>query len=154
MVKLGLISDSHCRDIWTDAFLKLANREKYDAVFFMGDGDSDARWLERRLDMPLIWVAGNCDHFARHQREARATFGKWGIVAVHGDRFDVRYGYEQLSYYAEERGAKIALSGHTHEPFAGWVGSTLVVNPGALMNGCYAELVIDGDRLVPYLKHF
>ena len=151
MVRLGLISDSHGGDFWVKRFLELANREKYDAVFFLGDGDSDARWLERHLKMPLIWVAGNCDYFSDHQREAFATFERHRIIAVHGDRWDVKYGCERLSYHAEEKGAEIALFGHTHKPFAGYVGATLMINPGALRGGRYAELLLDGRRIVPVL---
>ena len=152
MVRLGLISDSHHSEFWVERYRTLANREAYDAVFFMGDGDSDARWLSRQLSMPFLWVAGNCDYFAKHAREVSASFEGHRIIAVHGDRWDVKYGYEKLSYHAEEQGADIALSGHTHRPFAGFVGSTLVINPGALMNGCCGELLIDGSRLVPYLR--
>lgn len=151
MVKLGLISDSHFSSFWVEQYLQRANREKYGAVFFMGDGDSDARWLERRLDMPLIWVAGNCDHYAKHQREAFASFEGHRILAVHGDRFDVRRGLERLSYYAEEQGAEIALFGHTHHPYAGYSGRTLMINPGALNEGRCGELLLDGKRVVPYL---
>ena len=74
------------------------------------------------------------------------------MLAVHGHRFDVKWGLDQLSYYAEERGAKVVLYGHTHIAAAEFVGPVLMVNPGALMRGQYAELVIDGDRATPYLK--
>ena len=30
----------------------------------------------------------------------------------------------------------------------------LLMNPGALMDGCYGELLIDGRRLVPKLYNF
>ena len=70
MVKLGIISDSHGSTFWTERFLDVARREKYDAVFHLGDGESEARWLERRLDVPVTFVAGNCDLFSRTAREA------------------------------------------------------------------------------------
>ena len=152
MVKLGLISDSHCGEIWVERFLALANREKYDTVFFMGDGESDARWLEKRLKMQLVWVAGNCDYYSKQAREMTAGFEGHRIIVVHGDRWDVRWGYERLSYHAEESGADIALFGHTHRPFAGYCGGTLMINPGALMDGRYGELILDGRRVVPCLK--
>ena len=101
---------------------------------------------------PLIAVAGNCDMFSSQQRMARAAYGAHRILAVHGHLQDVKYGYDRLSYYAEEVGANIALFGHTHEAYAGWMGGVLLVNPGALMDGRYAELVLDGDRATPYLK--
>lgn len=153
MTRLGIVSDSHDRGLWLERFLAVCQREKYDAVFHLGDLCSDARWLERRLDMPLISVAGNCDYFAHNQaRMARSSYGPHRIVAVHGHLQDVKYGYERLSYYAEENNATLALFGHTHRAFAGFVGGVLLVNPGALMDGRYAELLLDGERAIPYLK--
>ena len=32
MVRLGIVSDSHQSQFWTERFLERANREKYDAV--------------------------------------------------------------------------------------------------------------------------
>ena len=154
MVRLGLVSDSHDREIWLDAFAELCRKEKYDAVFHMGDFETDARWLERQIDMPILSVPGNCDMFSKSSREILATWEGHRILAVHGHMQDVKYGYDKLSYCAEDRGADIALFGHTHVPYVGWAGGVLLVNPGALMNGCYGELLIDGARVVPRLKSF
>ena len=151
MTRLGIVSDSHDHGVWLEHYLKLCRREKYDAVFHLGDYDSDARWLEKRLDTPVIAVAGNCDMFSDRPRTARASFGPHRLLAVHGHLQDVKYGYDRLSYYAEDQQATIALFGHTHRPCVEWVGGVLLLNPGALMDGRYAELVLDGDRAVPKL---
>lgn len=152
MTRLGVISDSHDREYWIQRWLELAQLAKYDAVFHLGDYDSDARWLSRRLDAPMICVAGNCDMFSKLPRMARAAYGPHRIIAVHGHLQDVKYGYDKLSYYAEDNQSTIALFGHTHRPFADYVGSVLLMNPGALMDGCYGELILDGDKAVPCLK--
>ena len=151
MVKLGIISDSHNAQSCVERYLALANRAKYAAVFHLGDGRSDARWLERRLDMPLIAVAGNCDFYSGCQREAFASYEGHRILAVHGHLHDVKWGLDQLSYYAEEHNAGIALYGHTHEANACYVGPVMLFNPGALMRGCYGELVLDGKSILPRL---
>lgn len=153
MVKLGIISDSHNARIYVERYLELANREGYDAVFHTGDGESDARWLRRRLNMPLIAVAGNCDFGSALKREAVAEFEGWRILALHGDRYDVDWGLDQLSYYAESKQARIALYGHTHRALACYAGPILTINPGALAQARYAELTIDGDRATPVLKN-
>ena len=75
MTRLGIVSDSHDHGVWLERYLKLCRREKYDAVFHLGDYDSDARWLEKRLDTPVIAVAGNCDMFSDRPRMARISFG-------------------------------------------------------------------------------
>ncbi|MBQ8109648.1 MAG: metallophosphoesterase [Clostridia bacterium] len=152
MTRLGIVSDSHDRESWLACWLERCKREKYDAVFHLGDYHSDARWLERRLEMPVIAVAGNCDMFSQQPRMALWSCGRHRLLAVHGHLQDVKYGYDRLSYFAEEQGANIALFGHTHRPCVEMSGSVLLINPGALMDGCYAELVLDGDRAVPYLK--
>ena len=151
MIRLGIVSDSHDHPEWLERFLALCRQNKYDAVFHLGDYHSDARWLERRLDVPMYCVAGNCDMFSKAPRMVRATYEGHTLLGVHGHLQDVKYGYDSLSYYAEENGADIALFGHTHRAYTGYAGSVLLINPGALMNGRYAELVLDGERAVPYL---
>ena len=153
MVRLGVVSDSHNSQFWLERFAAKCAKEKYDCVFHLGDLYGDARWLEKHIDRPLIAVTGNCDYFTKRGAPmARASFGGRQIIAVHGHMQNVKYGYDQLSYYAEDAGAEVALFGHTHEPVAGWVGRVLLFNPGALMDGCYGELLLDGARMVPYLK--
>ena len=152
MVRLAVVSDSHQSQFWTERFLALANKQKYDAVFHLGDGEAEARWLAKRLEMPFQYVAGNCDMFSRVAREIFANYEGHRILACHGHLHDVKWGLEQLSYYAEERGADIVLYGHTHEALANYVGPVLMINPGALMRGRYAELTLDGRRVVPALK--
>ena len=154
MTRLGVISDSHDRTYWIEKWLSFAKEQHYDAVFHLGDYDSDARWLSRRLDAPMICVAGNCDMFSKLPRMARAAYGPHHILAVHGHLQDVKYSYDKLSYYAEDQRCGIALFGHTHVPYAGYEGGVLLMKPGALMDGRYGELVLDGERAVPYLKSF
>ena len=154
MIRLGVVSDSHDRSFWLEKWLEYAKERKYDAVFHLGDYDSDARWLSRRLDAPMTSVAGNCDTFSKQPRMARAAFGPHRILAVHGHLQDVKYGYDRLCWYAEEQNCGIALFGHTHVPYAGYEGGILVMNPGALMDGRYGELELDGDRVVPHLLSF
>ena len=151
MVRLGVISDSHQSEFWARRYLDLANKRRYDAVIFLGDGESEAKWLKKRLNMPLEYVAGNCDWSSKAPRELFLRFGGHTLLAVHGHKFDVKWQMESLSYYAEEHGADVALYGHTHIPKAEYVGPVLAVNPGALMNGYYAEVELDGARVVPRL---
>ena len=154
MTRLGVISDSHDRGYWLEKWLEYAKKQKYDAVFHLGDYDSDARWLKKRLDAPMFCVAGNCDMFSKLPRMARAAYGPHRLLAVHGHLQDVKYGYDKLCWYAEEQNATIALFGHTHVPYASMEGGILLMNPGALMDGRYGELTLDGDRAVPRLETF
>ena len=152
MVRLGIISDSHGGMVRLGQFARLAEREKLDAIIHLGDGQSDAKWLQKNVSMPVHFVAGNCDWPGSAPREARLSFGGVQILAVHGDNYGVKLDYGPLSYYAEEAGAAIALFGHTHQPFAGYVGGTMLLNPGALNAGKYAILEIEKGNAVPFLK--
>ena len=152
MTRLVIISDSHGGTVRLEMFARLAAQESFDAIIHLGDGQNDAKWLKKHVSVPVHFVSGNCDWFGDAPREARLHFEGVRILAVHGDKYDVKYDLTALSYYAEEIGAQLALYGHTHRAFVGYVGSTLMVNPGALNAGCYAVIEIKNGQIVPYLK--
>ena len=105
------------------------------------------------MDTPLIAVAGNCDMFSSQQRMARAAYGAHRILAVHGHLQDVKYGYDRLSYYAEEVGANIALFGHTHEAYAGWMGGVLLVVMHILSMHAPSSLLVMPSRCAPAARY-
>ena len=149
MTRIGVVSDSHGGRIHLERFVEICLAEGFDQVFHLGDVLEDARWLEKNLDVPVTSVAGNCDFYAHHPREARVTVEGKRLLLLHGDRYRVKLGYDMLSYYAEENAVDAALFGHTHQPFAGYVGRALLVNPGALKNGHYCILEVSAGDIVP-----
>ena len=149
MKRIAVISDSHGGRFHLDRFAELCRREKFDQVCHLGDVVDDAMYLRQRLDIPVALVAGNCDIYSREARELLLTFEGKRLLLVHGDKYGVKYGYDRLSYYAEEQRADCALFGHTHIAFAGCVGNALLVNPGALKNGSMCILEIDGGDISP-----
>ena len=154
MLKIAVISDSHGGKVRLDMFRRIAEQEKYDAIIHCGDGVSDAKWLAKNLGCEVKVVAGNCDFYGREVRELVVNYGNVRMLAVHGDMYDVKWELTRLSYYAEEKCVNVALFGHTHQPFAGWVGGVMMVNPGALKDGRYAELHIRDGQAIPFLKEF
>lgn len=153
MFKLAVISDSHGNKARVEQFAEIANREKYDVVVHCGDGASDAKYLERTLTMPLYSVSGNCDvYWSEKPREIWPEFDGVRFVVTHGDKYSVKWDLTALSYHTEEAHAKAALFGHTHSPFAGYVGRVLLLNPGALKDGSYAEITIEYGELSPMFK--
>ena len=154
MRKIAVISDSHGGKVRLDMFSRIAAEEKFDLIIHCGDGVSDAKQLEKATGIKVKKVAGNCDFYDRIERELIFTEEGVRMLAVHGDRYNVKWGLTTLSYYAEEKCVKVALYGHTHQAFAGFVGNTLLVNPGALKDGKYAELHIRDGQAVPFLKEF
>ncbi len=144
-IRLAVISDSHHAKARVESFARLAAREGFDVVVHCGDGESDARWLSEKLPMPVRFVAGNCDFLADAGREECFLLGGARLFVAHGDRYGVKYGLERLSYRAEELGARAALFGHTHAPFAGYVR-------GVLLDGRYAVLRIAEGAIEPRLE--
>ena len=149
MTRIGVVSDSHGGRLHLERFVEICRAENFDLVFHLGDVLEDARWLEKNLEIPVTSVAGNCDFYAHHPREARVTVEGKRLLLLHGDRYRVKLGYDMLSYYAEENAVDAALFGHTHQPFAGYVGRALLINPGALKNGHYCILEVSAGDIVP-----
>lgn len=154
MVRLAVISDSHWNRTHLEMFARIAREEAFDAVIHCGDGLSDAKWLAKSLPMEVRYIAGNCDPRWSCDRELRCTYDTARLLAVHGDLYNVKYDLCPLSYHAEEVGAQVALFGRTHQPHAGYVSRVLMVNPGALRDGRYAELRIERGQATPFLKEF
>ena len=149
MTRIGVVSDSHGGRLHLERFAEICRAESFDQVFHLGDVLEDARWLEKNLEIPVTSVAGNCDFYAHHPREARVTVEGKRLLLIHGDRYRVKLGYDMLSYYAEENAVDAVLFGHTHQPFAGYVGRALLINPGALKNGHYCILELSAGDIVP-----
>lgn len=149
MTRILVISDSHGGRYHLEKLPEFCCAEKIERVFHLGDIVEDARWLEKQLSIPVSFVAGNCDWSAHCDRELRLNIEGKRLLLVHGDRFGVKYGYDRLSYYAEENMMDVALFGHTHRSFAAYVGRALLINPGALKNGSLCVLDISGKDIVP-----
>ena len=148
-MRVAVISDSHQGMTHLQRFVDYCRAEGVEQVFHLGDVLDDVKWLQKQMDIPIGAVAGNCDMFARHQREIRITLQGKRFLMVHGDKYNVKFGYERLSYYAEEAHADIALFGHTHSPFIGYMGNVLMINPGALRNGKMCVMELSASDVVP-----
>lgn len=151
MTRIAVVSDSHGGKYHLERFVAYCRAEKIDQVCHLGDVVEDALYLRNNLEIPVALVAGNCDFYSREPRELRFTLAGKRFLLLHGDRCGVKYGYDRLSYYAEEGQADCTLFGHTHQAFAGCVGGRLLVNPGALKNGSMCLLEVDDGDIRPRL---
>lgn len=153
MTRVLILSDSHRADAQLRRAAELFCKGGFDAAVHLGDVFPDARrFCALTGHMPLC-VRGNCDGpLADAPRERVEELGGARLFLAHGDAYGVKSSPTRLSYRAEELGCRAALFGHTHRAFAGYVGGALLINPGALRDGQYAELRIEADgRLVPRL---
>ncbi len=147
MKRLFVISDSHSAAGKIEDAVEYIKNNRFDYIVHLGDVRKDAYWIEEDTGREVIGVAGNCDFFSGDSREAIFIVEDVRILAVHGDKYGVKSGYDRLSYYAEERACQVALFGHTHAEFAGNVGNVLLVNPGTLINGSAAVVTVDGSKV-------
>ena len=152
-MKIIVVSDSHCeRGMLLSLAEEIAMRGDVDAIIHLGDVESDAKWLHERLNIPVYSVPGNCDFNLSDPAERVITLEGVPMLLCHGHTLRVKYTLDSLAYRAEELGVKLALFGHTHQPFAGYVGGVMLLNPGALNAGKYAILEIEKGNAVPFLK--
>ena len=156
MCKILVISDVHGR--LRDLRWVLQN-ETADAMFYLGDGLYDLNAaLELRgepVPYPIYRVAGNCDVNYSEPSEGLAPFGGVLFFYTHGHHYGVKMGSERLAECAGERGADVALFGHTHIPHAEARSGVFLFNPGSC-GRCYTGpdtygiLTLDGGKVTAY----
>lgn len=137
MSNIVAISDSHGRLPKTEKFLTVLDEADY--IFFLGDGGSDIQFLTGAYRSKLHYVFGNCD-FRSGKREELVEIDGVKFFLTHGHDYGVKSGYLNLAYAAMEKGADVALFGHTHCPVIVKDGNVTLINPGSIGyqgNYCY-----------------
>ena len=116
-MKFLVFSDSHSSP---NRMLKAVSMHqgKCDAIIFLGDGIRDLPPLEAKYsNIPILKVKGNCDLGESDVSEEKIyNFEGANILLTHGHKHGVKYGYDTLIYYAEEKGVDAVFFGHTHVP--------------------------------------
>lgn len=131
MSNIVAISDSHGRLPKTEKFLSVLDEADY--IFFLGDGGSDIEFLTGAYRSKLHYVYGNCD-FRSGREEELVDIDGVKFFLTHGHRYGVKSGLLNLSLAALEKGADVALFGHTHLPVIEKDGALTLINPGSI--GC------------------
>lgn len=161
--KILVVSDVHGR--LRDLRWILLN-ETADAMFFLGDGlydlDQALRACEnagKRPAYPIYRVRGNCDPGYLDPVEGLVPIAGVLFFYTHGHFYSVKSSHDVLAEAAADRGADVALFGHTHCHAlvnAGLPGLPTLFNPGSVRDGAsYGVITIsDGDcqfgwKLVP-----
>jgi len=131
-MKILIVSDTHGNYL---APLECMINTKVEMIIHLGDNIGDADELEPLLEIPIVKVAGNCDHNSLEPREIILDLGGRKFFITHGDRFRVKAGIDLLVQTAKQEKADTVLYGHTHSPFVSKVEGILLINPGTLMAG-------------------
>ncbi|MEG1932860.1 MAG: metallophosphoesterase [Pygmaiobacter sp.] len=130
-MKLLIVSDSHGN---ARALEEVLCREAdADFILHLGDGLSDLTEARRTMRCPQDYpVRGNCDYDRSIPSERLCGFGGKLIFLTHGNGYEVKMTTSALLATAKQRGADIALFGHTHLAYYAYTDGIYLFNPGAL----------------------
>lgn len=160
MKRILVLSDSHGN---VNNMVLAVNRTSPDMMIHLGDCWSDAQQLKTKFPgIPMEQVPGNCDCVQEFLERILLIEGK-KILICHGHTFNVKAGYLNLEYAAQERQVDAALFGHTHRVFYGTHNQITYLNPGSIgapgygIPPSYGILEVDGatdkiDHDVFYLE--
>lgn len=130
-MRILVLSDSH--GDFRRMYRVIEQHKDIDNIFFLGDGIKE---FEDICDIypqkKLRAVSGNCDFMSMRPSTNLCKTSKGLILYTHGDAYGVKSGIGKLLLAATERGARLALFGHTHERYAEKVDDIYLFNPGSL----------------------
>lgn len=130
-MKIAVVSDTHRHYGKIEKVCHIIAQENPDRILHLGDLAEDADVMEALLDRTVLRVAGNCDGGSGEPLELLLQLEGQTIFATHGHLYRVKLTTEGLLQAARDKGASIALYGHTHlAREESRLGVTLV-NPGS-----------------------
>ena len=148
-MRFAVLSDTHGDLSRMFAAADYIRALKPDALIHLGDFCADAEAMAKELRLELHAVAGNCDAGYTDPAEGMAPFAGVLFFYTHGHHYGVKMGTDRLAESAGERGADVALFGHTHRrALVRGVGTAATVfNPGSLRDGgSYGVITVtDGE---------
>ena len=128
--KVLVISDTHGRTENLDKILPLV--KPLDQLIHLGDVSRDEDYIEAIAECPCCFVCGNNDFYSTLPKERLIKLNGVPMFLTHGHYYYVNSRKDFIRSAAIQRGAKIALFGHTHVPYLEEDGEILVANPGSL----------------------
>ena len=157
-MRIGIISDTHGRVQWTRSALAVFEAEYVERVIHCGDiGSISVIELFGRWETHFVF--GNVDHEQRAMSTAieaagHVCHGRYGEVQWAGQRIAFLHGDDfrrHLSAIASEE-FDLVCSGHTHARSLQTIGTTRVLNPGAIDRVNVASVaIVDLDGL--HIRH-
>lgn len=141
--KVLVISDTHGRMENLEKLLPLV--QPVNQLIHLGDVGRDVDYIEVLAGCPCCFVAGNNDYYSDLPRERLIKLNGVPIFLTHGHYYYVNARKDFLRSAAVQRGAKVALFGHTHVPYLEETDGILLANPGSL------SLPRQADRCPTYL---
>lgn len=129
-MKAVIVSDSHGR---FGGIQEIIERElPFDLFLHAGDIQGGSGCIEDWAGCPVYVVKGNCDWSGDYPREVIVPFGSHRIFLTHGHRYAVKVEIETLARTAKDRGADIAVHGHSHIPAVNERYGVITLCPGSV----------------------
>ena len=142
MYRLRVVSDIHHDTLRLERLVPIINTSGY--FVCCGDGVNDFLRVRGELTVPTVCVRGNNDFYTDIGDEAVITIGETRALVVHGHRHGAKRGVDLLVAAAKSRECGLVFFGHSHCYCDRVVDGVHLINPGALCNGSYAEVIGDG----------
>ncbi len=130
-MKIAIVSDTHDS---TSTLMKVADiikEENPDMILHLGDLTRDADFLQALIEREVRRVPGNCDYSRGEPDSLLIEVDEHKLFATHGHFQGVKMNLTPLLREAKEKGATIALYGHTHIAHEETVGKVTLFNPGS-----------------------
>lgn len=130
-MRLLVISDTHKH---IDRVIELLEGDhRFDGMVHLGDNVEDAMDLQHIFDLPVFYVAGNCDWGSHHAPYEKVIelLGK-RLYICHGHLAHVKRNDHVLRKLIRKEGYDVVLFGHTHEAYIGYEGESVIMNPGSI----------------------
>lgn len=131
-MRIMIVSDTHGREENLERALEEAGR--IDRLIHLGDVEGGEDYIRMITGViPVNMVAGNCDYWSSDlPEEIVLELGEHKAFLTHGHLYGVNGGVRHLRTKALEKGADIAMFGHTHRPYLEEDEGVLILNPGSL----------------------
>jgi putative phosphoesterase len=129
-----------------------------DADYFISLGDTELK-LNYLLDLDIIPIRGNYPRDPGLSYEHYMEVNGVKIMLVHGHKYRVNRGLQDLYEKAEEKDCDIALYGHTHILAYDKVNGVILANPGSAhrsrneLSPSYLIIDIEKNKQVQFHYH-
>lgn len=139
-MKIVVFGDSHGETRKIENYLR---KEKVDLLIHTGDYMDDGIKIATKYKLPIQAVRGNCDRNQSSDFEKVFQIENTKFFLTHGDKYNVKYSYQNVYYKGLEVNANIIIFGHTHLPLLEKTDDAIIINPGSisLPRGAYSSSV-------------
>lgn len=151
-MKILVISDTHKK--LTNVIKLLKKVKDIDRIIHLGDLERDAEDLSYIVDIPIDYVAGNCDFLSSCPSEKILNFYNRKILLTHGHYYYVKRDYNTIAKIGVEKKVDVVLFGHTHVSVIKEFRDITIMNPGSISlprdgkNGSYGLLEIQENGVL------